>query len=480
MKQCFYLVTAFVCSAMLNVVAVNHCYGNGPAAAEAPMKASSEETLTPGYHMRVLVHHGGERKYGIYVPERYDGKLEVPLVLDFHGFWASASWISKTSGFKEKSELVSQNFPQGFIVVYPEAIAPRWGWNVRECCGLAEAFNVDDEGFVFAVIDDVKSRWKIDSRRIYLTGHSNGSMLAQLMTSKYPEFFAAVAPVSASSVLWKYYAEPAEDRPMPVIMYTGLDDECVFDPETCSSFASWAGQTFVSVPQDYVGLDQNFELWAARNGCTTRTPREDPSNIFNSAHTATYTGCFNNVQVVKWAVEASHNDVYDNGESELTAVDIAATAWDFMSQFSAEYEEIFHDNFEKETLSSWRASDDSMSLYTYNTVEHCARLAKQQQLERTFDLSEYGRVVLRYQWRTKNLDTGEYGYVEWSPDGTNWTEIERVRRSFDTTWSSSSIRVDAGGGLSSFHLRFRVDGSNDHEYFYVDNVVLAVAKRDRS
>ena len=128
-----------------------------------------------------MIHQGLERRYRLYVPNKYDGLQNVPLVLDFHGFWGSSKGTADKSGFREQADRVTEEFPQGFVVAYPDGILPKWGWNAQTCCGLAEALRIDDEGFVFAVIEHVSARVKIDPRRIYLTGHSNGSMLTQLM-----------------------------------------------------------------------------------------------------------------------------------------------------------------------------------------------------------------------------------------------------------------------------------------------------------
>lgn len=98
-----------------------------------------------------------------------------------------------------------------------------------------------------------------------------------------------------------------------------------------------------------------------------------------------------------------------------------------MSRFASHFDRIFKDDFEQEDLSKWKVSDSDMS------------------------------------------------YVEWSADGIHWTQVERVERYFNTSWSSSSVRIDEGAGVSTFHLRFRVGGSTSKEYFYVDNVVLAAS-----
>ncbi len=273
------------------------------------------------------------------------------------------------------------------------------------------------------------------------------------------------------------YPDPAPDRPMPTISFMGHDDKCPYDPGQCSGLQLWFGQLLLGAPADYVGFDENFERWARRDGCATRVPEDDGDTAHKPTYTANYTDCFGGVEVAKWVVQAAHDDVYQNGSATNPRVDIARTAWDFMSRFTSRFATIAKDDFEDQDLTDWAGPDSGLETYTFNVTDHCARLAKQESMQKTFDLAGTSAVVLRYQWRTKGLERDEHGLVEWSIDGIHWTELERVRRPFDMTWETSSIRLDGAAGNSQVHLRFRNTGSTSTEYFYVDNIVLAAQPR---
>ena len=76
---------------------------------------------------------------------------------------------------------------EGFIVVYPDGTsrrAPLLTWNAGHCCGYAMEQRVDDVAFISALIEDLAARFPIDRKRIYVTGMSNGAMMAHRLGSE--------------------------------------------------------------------------------------------------------------------------------------------------------------------------------------------------------------------------------------------------------------------------------------------------------
>lgn len=98
----------------------------------------------------------------------------VPLVLVLHG-GGNAVNAEQMTGFTEKAR------KEGFIVACPEGTGrlkdKLLTWNAGHCCGYAMKRNVDDVGFVNALIDTLVQSYPADTRRIYATGMSNGGMM---------------------------------------------------------------------------------------------------------------------------------------------------------------------------------------------------------------------------------------------------------------------------------------------------------------
>lgn len=79
----------------------------------------------------------------------------------------------------------------GVTLAYPNGFGG--SWNSGACCGIAAEKQVDDVGFVNAVIDDVSRHTPVDENRRALLGYSGGGMLTyRLLCQPHPGLLAAV------------------------------------------------------------------------------------------------------------------------------------------------------------------------------------------------------------------------------------------------------------------------------------------------
>jgi len=118
-------------------------------------------------------------KYLLFLPDDYESKAaHWPLILFLHGIGERGAdpWKVKVHGPPKVAENMT-NFP--FIVVSPQCPNGQW-WSNE---------------ILTALLDDVITRYKIDTNRVYLTGLSMGGFGAWSLALEYPERFAAVAPI---------------------------------------------------------------------------------------------------------------------------------------------------------------------------------------------------------------------------------------------------------------------------------------------
>jgi polyhydroxybutyrate depolymerase len=80
-----------------------------------------------------------------------------------------------------------------FVTVYPDGTGKVRTWNGGACCGSAAADDVDDVGFVSALLDHLEGALCIDRRRELASGMSNGAMLTHRLACELSDRFAAVA-----------------------------------------------------------------------------------------------------------------------------------------------------------------------------------------------------------------------------------------------------------------------------------------------
>ncbi len=149
--------------------------------------------LGPGDHTRTLTVGGLERSYIVHVPKSYDGAKACPVVLVYHGGGSNAEQMVRFCGLNDKAD------EAGFIAVYPDGtglIHRLLTFNGGNCCGYAMRRKIDDVAFTKAVLDDLAKVVRVDEKRIFATGMSNGAIMAYLLAAELSDRIAAIAPVA--------------------------------------------------------------------------------------------------------------------------------------------------------------------------------------------------------------------------------------------------------------------------------------------
>jgi polyhydroxybutyrate depolymerase len=163
--------------------------------------------------------NGVERSYILDLPSSYSSSGSYPLVLVFHGGGGNAENIKEMTNFSQKAE------QEDFIVVYPEGTGKFdrkfLTWNCGFCCGYALENNVDDIGFIEALITYLKETYAINSDMIYATGLSNGGIMSYFVGAELSDTIAAIAPVASqiggqATQEEKFWRIPTPDNPVSV------------------------------------------------------------------------------------------------------------------------------------------------------------------------------------------------------------------------------------------------------------------------
>ena len=90
-----------------------------------------------------------------------------------------------------------------------------------------DSFWVAEIQKIHSFIERVIQKYKIDKKKIYLTGLSMGGYGTWYTALRYPEMFAAIAPVCGGGMMWK-----ASVLDMPVWAFHGKEDTTVYPTET--------------------------------------------------------------------------------------------------------------------------------------------------------------------------------------------------------------------------------------------------------
>jgi predicted peptidase len=148
-------------------------------------------------------------RYLIYLPAQVNRqkKKKWPLILYLHGGSLRGDSVERVKSYGLPRRLSQQaDFP--FIVLSPQCL-PEQTWN-------------DPEALI-RLLDEVEEHYPVDRARIYLTGISMGGGGAWLLGSRYPDRFAALAPIcGAAQVSWACGL-----KNIPIRVYHGAKDTTI-------------------------------------------------------------------------------------------------------------------------------------------------------------------------------------------------------------------------------------------------------------
>jgi polyhydroxybutyrate depolymerase len=170
-------------------------------------------------HIRSLTVGGLTRSYVVHVPPRLDPEEPAPVVLALHGATMNGPLMAWFTKLNAKADAA------GFIAVYPNGTGRRstYFWNAGRCCGPAAQEKVDDVAFIRALLDELAQAHRIDPKRVFVTGMSNGAMMAYRLASELSDRISAIAAVAGTMATDT--CNPT--RPVPVLHIHGTEDEYV-------------------------------------------------------------------------------------------------------------------------------------------------------------------------------------------------------------------------------------------------------------
>ena len=171
---------------------------------------------------------GDTREYYVHVPAKYNSNAATPVVFMLHGTSGDGEKFYNISGWKEVGEA------ENILTVYPSSwrycifdeggiqkTTTKWNSQPAEWQPCAGERLRDDVKFLLTVITELKAKFNVDSKRLYLAGFSNGGQMAAKCTIAMSDKFAAIVESAGSfstDTTW------APLRKMPTTYQVGNED----------------------------------------------------------------------------------------------------------------------------------------------------------------------------------------------------------------------------------------------------------------
>jgi polyhydroxybutyrate depolymerase len=186
------------------------------------LTSTESAVAQPSYDdpLHYLTFGGLRRQYLVHTPPGYNGSTQLPVVIGFHGQGPGAESFRLQSGFNDVADQTN------FIMVYPDGTGPTdmLSWNAGPGSkNYASSHNIDDVGFVRALIDVLPTIYAVDTTRIYAAGMSNGASMCHRLGIEVSDRIAAIGAVSGLLAI----KEGPPPNPVPVIDFHGMMDPIV-------------------------------------------------------------------------------------------------------------------------------------------------------------------------------------------------------------------------------------------------------------
>lgn len=259
------------------------------------------------------------RPYKLHVPPGYDASKPTPLLFMFHGYGADGDI---EEGYMQ---ITTASDAHGFLYAYGNgtmSVPPDGGpgsrfWNATNaCCDFYDP-SIDDVQYFDAMLIDVRSKYNVDPKRIFVLGHSNGGFMSHRLACDRSSTVAAIFSLAGAQWYDLGKCTPSE-RVSVVEIHGDADDTIVYDGGTTQG-----GQ--------YPAAPTTVTDWGTRNGCTgaltdTGQTLDVVATIGGSeTHVAAFQGCPAGVDVQLWTMQgAGHIPIFNQP-------DWGERVWGFLS-----------------------------------------------------------------------------------------------------------------------------------------------------
>jgi polyhydroxybutyrate depolymerase len=217
----------------------------------------------------------------------------LPVLVELHGSNVTPAAEQQRSGF------LTTTGPA--ILVYPAGVGQ--SWDAGACCHAAQAGNVDDVGFITAVVQRVLAgQPDAAAKQVYLAGYSNGGKMAFRMACAQPQLFAAIATYGAVNTMACPNTTPLS---ILVVASTGDPETTIGPGGTRQTVNGYTEPTVVEQVAQYVRAD----------GCTAV-----PQTVTQGSLTTTTTVSCSGARVVQQAMYQGGDHRWPTGSATTPAV----------------------------------------------------------------------------------------------------------------------------------------------------------------
>ena len=228
-----------------------------------------------------IEHDGIIRYFDVFVPLLLENN--PALVIQLHGGTQSkdALYDNHAGASKYWKEVAEKN---NFLLIVPNGIDTKTGnakegnlnWN--DCRNHSKEIQADDVGFISKIIDWSIANYKVNDKKVFVTGVSNGGLMCYRLALEIPNKITAIAVFNAN--LYKESECKNTNIPIPVMIVNGVKDK----------FMPFYGGKTKFKNEDALSSQETLIFWIKNNFQGSYTPKIEITKLGKtSKKTITYT-----------------------------------------------------------------------------------------------------------------------------------------------------------------------------------------------
>ncbi len=292
-----------------------------------------------------------DRTFMVRLPAGYDPQRHYPVVILLHGMNQDADDMERLTRFDQLAD------KDGVIAIYPVALHGRWNVGVqaperqpmtmgpgrrrryggypgggypnggggypgggqpgRQPEQQRRAAPADDVAFFNAMLDQLNTKFSVDSSRIYAAGISEGGIMSLRLGCALSDRFAAIAAVGADMPKTMICLP---SRPVSALILDGTSDPVV----------PYNGGTEHNLSLPVISAEDSAKAWAKIDRCAEK-PEKDKISAKEKGgmetKVETYSGCQQNARVALYSVKGGGN-TWPGGEQYEVEKTVGKTSQD--------------------------------------------------------------------------------------------------------------------------------------------------------
>jgi poly(3-hydroxybutyrate) depolymerase len=186
----------------------------------------------------LITSNGKKRAYYLYVPSTITAPASAPLIIMLHGSGRTGvTLVEKWKDYAKK---------EGIILAGPDATNLQ-GWGAPQ----------DGPDYLHELVEELKAKYPVNPRRVYIFGHSAGAIFAIQMSLMESQYFAAAAVHAGALRPEDMQLTDLAKRKIPISIQVGDSDQYfpLKDVRATRDALKQAG-----IPVDLIEID-NHDHW---------------------------------------------------------------------------------------------------------------------------------------------------------------------------------------------------------------------------